>query len=119
MKLSDFFDVMGPFLAGNVELDDAFARLGPPVDRSRLGIYGRFCRIHREGILDTLFPLVKKVVGDDVWQSLSWKFFAENPTRDWELNSNAEGFADFLSRQSLPPWLSELADVEWFDWATF
>ncbi|MEW5853086.1 MAG: putative DNA-binding domain-containing protein [Myxococcota bacterium] len=124
MKLREFYDVMGPYLAGQRTLEETARALGDDINVARLGIYGRFCQLHREGILDTLFPLTRAAAGNALWEELGRAFFQAHPTRDWELNANAERFPEFLaSRRERDPritaWLPDLADLEWWEWASY
>ena len=129
MKLADFFACLGPYLEGQATHEETAAALygGDPAranDAQRLAIYGRFCRIHRFEVVDPLFAHTRAAVvalrGLPEWERLVGEFFRASPMHHVELSENGEGLPAFLSESpaasGLPPWIAELADLEWWEW---
>jgi hypothetical protein len=119
MTLDGFFSVIAPYLAGRADLARTAAALGD-VDARRLAIYGRFCAIHRHEILEKIYLHCRDVLGAR-WEEVVAAYFAAHPARDWELNANAEPFVEFARARiaDAPPWLGDLADLEWWEWAVW
>ncbi len=133
MKLADFYARIAPFLLGEVDHKAAMSALWgrkPPMpDAARLRIYGRFCQNHRCETVDGVFENCRKLVqarhGEDQWLALTEDYFRAHPAHHFELTRNGEYFADFLKNRvaeqargttPLPPFLAELADLEWWEW---
>ena len=129
MKLADFFARLGPYLEGQESHEQAAATLygGDPAretDAQRLAIYGRFCRLHRFEVVDPLFSHARAAViglrGLPEWERLVDEFFRAAPMHHVELSENGEGLPLFLAEHpaaaGLPPWIAELADLEWWEW---
>jgi hypothetical protein len=61
--------------------------------------------------------------GAAAWTELTEAYFRAHPMHHFELNRNAEYFADFLAAETeaddQPPFLAALADLEWWDWLVF
>ena len=128
MSLADFFAAISPFLLGRRGHSET-ARLlygDPPTDEAsarRLAIYGRFCRNHRFEVVDSVYPHTRQAVvgggGEAAWARLVEDYFVAHPMWHVELNANGRAFAPFLAevapRAGLPPWLPELADLEWWE----
>lgn len=128
MRLSQQLAAFAALLEGRA--DDAATRMelfgaqaeGP--DARRLAIYARFCRTHRAEALEGVFVAVKKYVeatqGPDGWRALFEAYFRAHPMHHVEINENGVHFAAYLAtRGDLPPWLSAVAEVEWWDWMAF
>ncbi len=132
MKLQDFFATVGPFLHGRASHADTVRTLyGAPqgraeVDARRLAIYGRFARLHRFEVADSIYPHLRRAVlahgGEAAWERLVEAHFQRHPMRHFELNTNAVHLPEFLQgyvqEEGLPAWLPELADFEWWEWRT-
>lgn len=131
MKLERFFAVIGPLLHGQAGLEETIERLygeaarGPHArDAQRLGLYARFCRIHRFEVIESVYPHCRQVVtdqaGEAAWQELVEAYFRAHPMRSFVLNENGAHWPAFLSSHAagLPPFLPELADLEWWEWQT-
>ena len=128
MKLSEFYDRIAPFLLGELAHDQVVPALWgsapPQPDAARLRLYGRFCQTHRAEALDGLFTACRRVVvghaGEAAWTALIEAYFHAHPMHHFELNRNAEHFADFLAADSASaarwPFLAALADLEWWEW---
>ena len=131
MKLSDFYDRIAPFLLGEIEHDAVVPALWgtapPPPDAARLQIYGRFCQTHRLETVDGIFTACRRVVVDRLgaaaWTALIEEYFRAHPMHHFELNRNAEHFAEFLATEPAaprpagwPPFLAALAELEWWEW---
>ncbi len=130
MKMTEFYDRIAPFLLGEITHDAVVPALwgsNPPVpDAARLAIYGRFCQAHRAETLDGIFTTCRRVVvahgGEAAWTALIEAYFCAHPMHHFELNRNAEHFADFLAADAdagWPPFLVALADVEWWEWQVY
>jgi hypothetical protein len=130
MKLSAFYRAIGPFLRGQATHEDAVRDLYQPEarrtrDAARLAIYGRFCRLHRFEVLDSVFPYGKQAVGalrgEEAWEDLVERYFRAHPMKSFELNENGACFPEFLAgdlKAMWPAWLPELLDFEWWEWQT-
>lgn len=128
MKLHDFFAAIGPYLLGHASHAETVRALPGcgEVDAQRLAIYGRFARLHRFEVLDSLFPHLRRAIlargGREAWARLVETYFAHHPMRHFELNANGEHLPEFLQGHAetlgLPPWMPELADLEWWEWRT-
>lgn len=128
MKLDDFFATITPFLQGRAAHAQVAAALYPEdpsgPDAQRLAIYGRFCQGHRLAALDKVFALTQRVVkarqGEAGWLRLCAGYYDAHPMRSWELNENGQHLPAYLqaAELGLPPWLWELADLEWWEWQT-
>jgi hypothetical protein len=124
MKLDAFFEQLAPLLEGRVGLPTvAPALYGPDwrasTDAKRLGIYAEFCAQHRLDALSHVFTDTARALGAEAWSQTVHAYFAAHPMHHVELNENGASLSAFLSSQdSLPPWLYELADFEWWEWQT-
>jgi hypothetical protein len=131
-SLQPFFDILGPFLLGQASHPETVERLYGDAargrarrDAERLAIYGRFCRIHRKQAL-SLFEATRAAIvaaaGEPAWDAWVERYFVAHPMHHFELNHNAEGFPAFLAEAiaagepALPPFVAELADLEWCEW---
>jgi hypothetical protein len=130
MKLQEFFATVAPFLEGHVEHAEAVRALyGSPSgahekDAKRLEIYGRFCRVHRFEVVESIYPHCRREMverlGAAGWAELVEEYFRRHPMQHPEMNANASEFPAFLTayraEAPLPEWLPELADLEWWEW---
>jgi hypothetical protein len=120
MSLARFFEEIAPVMLGTVPAAERASALA--VDPNRLAIYQRFCRTHRFEAIEGLFPHCQAVVAPSAWPGLVEDYFQRHPMWHVELNANAAQWPEFLAAEaaarSLPSWLSELADFEWWEWQT-
>lgn len=131
MKLAEFFTAVGPFLEGRVDEDTAARALyGDAADgaeaarRARLALYGRFCRLHRHSVLESVYQqthaTVLRLGGVAGWDALVEDYFRAHPMRHFELNANGVGLPGFLGDyardRGWPEYVAEQADLEWWWW---
>lgn len=131
MRLAEFFQTIGPLLSGQAGLEQTSARLygdgalGPRrTDAERLGIYERFCRLHRFEAVDGVYAhcrgAVRRLLGEGAWAEIVEAYYRAHPMKSFELNANGAALPAFLQaeagRLGLPPFLPELADFEWWEW---
>lgn len=124
--LKHFFDSMGAYFArpGAQSLEALYAE-HPDWDapRGRVAVYGDFVRGHVRGVLEKVFPLVRKAVGAEKWDALVEGYTLTRPARHHELNHLAEGFPAFVADAAAPRGLAAfvpaLARFEWTDFAVF
>ncbi len=85
-------------------------------DPRRINVYRNNFRITLRDTLGSLYPVVRKLVGDAFFHQCASDFVRRNPSRSGDLNDYGETFADFLSdyeaAQSLP-YLDDVARLEW------
>lgn len=114
-SLASFFAALAPALEGTAKTGPAAKALG--VDPLRLGMYGQMCAVHRESLLDSMYPNTRIALGARRWDPLVAAFHRRFPPRHFELNANAEPFALLLKETpGVAPWIVELADLEWQEW---
>jgi hypothetical protein len=132
MNLTAFFAEIGPYLLGQRSHDETARRLYGDGDGAagreaeRLSIYGRFCGIHRREILESVYPYSHEATtalrGEAGWLSIVERYYVAHPMHHFEFNQNGIHFAQFVptlvASGELPPFLSELADFEWWEWLT-
>lgn len=126
MRLAELFAAIAPFLEGREEHAAAARALyGERVtrDSERLAIYGRFCRRHRFNAVDYVFADTRASViaarGEASWETLVERYFRAHRMHHVELNENGGALPAFLAAdESLPGWVAELADLEWWEWRT-
>jgi uncharacterized protein len=108
---------MHRLLRGEIDARAAAERLGAPVER--LEVYAGFVRRHVRSVVTKDYPILSEVLAPEVWARLLDRFFAEHPSRHYELNANAGPFRELLSQEaSLPDGEVgeahvELAELEW------
>lgn len=133
MSLAGFFQQIGPFLEGRQGHQETAAALygSPPApgferDARRLRIYGRFCRVHRFEVIESVWTetraQLERLLGAAAWESLVEEHFRAHPMHHVELTANGDGWVDLLSARAaqglLPGWVAELADLEWTEFRT-
>jgi hypothetical protein len=133
VRLAEFFAAVGPFLEGRVDEDTAARALygdaaagseAARARRARLALYGRFCRLHRHSVLESVYEqthaTVLRLGGEAGWDALVEDYFRAHPMRHFELNANGAGLPGFLGDyargRGWPEYLAELADLEWWWW---
>lgn len=131
MRLAEFYNHIGPYLLGQRDHDEVVRRLygqdsERKTDAERLVIYQKFCRLHRQESLESVFVYCRDaVVGKDgaaAWDALVESYFVAHPMHHFELNQNGIHFPAFVAELGaageLPAFLGELADLEWWEWVT-
>ena len=133
MKLDAFFGAIAPYLEGRRGHAETVAALygeaaatTHALDAERLAIYERFCRLHRfeaVGLFAETRAAIVAAAGEPAWQRLVEDFFLAHPMHHFELNENAAALPAWLAGPAgagrlaplapLPPWITELADLEW------
>lgn len=131
MNLDEFYARIAPMLLGKQTHAATVAALYEPEaragqDAERLRIYQRFCRTHRFEAVDSIYVQTRAWIlrhaGEAVWEELVEAYFTAHPMHHFELNQNGEHLPAFLGGElpdaigSLPPFLAELADLEWWEW---
>lgn len=131
MNLDEFYTRIAPMLLGKETHAATVAALYEPGarggrDAERLRIYQRFCRTHRFEAVDYVYTQTRAFIvrhaGEAVWEELVGAYFTAHPMHHFELNQNGEHLPGFLnevcteSEGSLPSFLAELADLEWWEW---
>jgi hypothetical protein len=76
--------------------------------------------VHRttvqSGLIDVLaaaFPVTRRVIGSRTFAGLARRFIAASPPRAAYLSAYGDGFADFVAREDLLPYLADVARLEW------
>lgn len=132
LRLDAVLAAIAPYLEGRADhasvvgalWGEAAAAGGPAaVDAERLAIYARFCRLHRLEAL-TVFRHTRAAVeatgGEAGWEALMAGYFEAHPMQRFEINDNGAALPSWLASApaaaALPPWLWELADLEWWSW---
>lgn len=123
MKLATLSSAMNRLTDG--ETDEAAKALYGDVSSlsaRRLAVYARSLRHQRFESVDHVFAhtrmAVRGYLGEAGWSDLVEAYFRAHPARHFEINSNGAELPLFLSAASalLPPWIAELADLEWWAW---
>jgi hypothetical protein len=87
-----------------------------PQARRRLAIYRANIAANATGALAAIFPIVRKLVGEEFFAGLAQAYCAAYPSASGDLNELGEHLADFLPAfapaQSLP-YLPDVARLEW------
>ena len=116
------FEALKPFLLGKTTTEETVAQLGD-TDARRLALYRRFVQNHEQDVLEKIFPLALASTPPEQWQALQQGYFAAHPLFHYEFNANGVHFPEYLrgvakeGELELPPWLPELADLEFADLA--
>lgn len=118
MKLERFYGAVGPVYLGHTAPEVVAGRLG--INPGRFALYARFCEIHRSEVLAGIYQLTPTAFSAKRYVEISRAYFQAHPTVHWDLNQNAEAFPAFLAQHpGVPPWVPELADLEWWQFRTF
>lgn len=82
----------------------------------RLQIYQQNIYAGLNKALTSLYPAIKKIVGEDFFNAATYHYIQQHPSTVINLNQFGENFSAFIAKlapaQSLP-YLSELAQLEW------
>jgi uncharacterized protein (UPF0276 family) len=85
-------------------------------DPARLGIYrGNLTSAWRRALASS-YPVLRRLQGEEGFDALARAYGRAQPARDPDLNRFGAGLAAFLdtcSDEAAPPWLPELARLEW------
>lgn len=88
------------------------------VDDHRMGVYREIVFNNLVSTVTSCFPVCKKILGDDVWQSLCRTFFANHQSKTPIFREIPQAFLDFLNTQTeLPDYMTALAHYEWVELA--
>ncbi len=123
MKLSESVGVMHRLLRGSLEPARAAELLEASTDR--LTAYRGFVRNHVRLYLEKNYVVLHQILQPDVWEVLFERSFHRCPSREYELNANAEGFLEVLSEAiaegdlGLSQFHHELAQLEWLEWVVY
>jgi hypothetical protein len=88
-----------------------------PQARQRLAIYRANIAANATGALAAIYPIVRKLVGEEFFAGLAHAYCNAHPSVSGDLNELGEHLADFLPAfapaQALP-YLPDVARLEWF-----
>lgn len=90
------------------------------VEPRRMAMYRELFFNNIDGFLASNFPVLRKLLNDDQWQSLAQDFFAEHRCQTPHFSEIAEEFLTYLQHRDKPsdhPFLLELAHYEWVEMA--
>jgi len=100
------------------------ANCPPPadVDARRMRVYGELVRNAVESFVGSSFPVLKVVLGAELWRTLVGRFLATHACRTPYFLRVAEEFLEFLQGAeaaclALPAFAAELAHYEWVELA--
>jgi hypothetical protein len=83
-----------------------------PADR--VEIYADMCRTRLVDILHEDFPRTRALLGDAAFVALAERYLARHPSTHPSVRYVGARFADFVAGQAAgPPWLADLARLEW------
>jgi len=77
----------------------------------RLNIYRNNILGNFESILNSIFPITKKILGAEKFEELSQKYYRKFPSKSGDLNEYGKDFPEFLKNQE-PLYLKDLAQLE-------
>jgi hypothetical protein len=122
--LRGFFDSMEAYLTGPADLEALYAaHPGWDAARSRVAVYGDFARRTVRDVMERLYPMTLKLLGEETSASLLEAYRATRPARSFEINRLGEGFPSFLADEAgargLPAWVPALARFEWVDFLVY
>ncbi len=104
---------------------DDYADYGDLSNLSKSGVtlYARLLRENTENLLDSIFPVCRQLVSEQLWSEIIEGYLRQCPPESFHLNAAAQNFPGFLQaydngRLSTSfPFFSELADFEWIELA--
>jgi hypothetical protein len=122
--LQTFFEAMRPFLLGESTAEDVVAACGEsPSGLERLRLYRRLVDDDYTAVLDKLYVMTRESVSARTWSALRADYLRDHTPTGWEMNRLGEQLPSWLAARgpdpAVPPWLPELADYEWLEFATF
>lgn len=83
---------------------------------SRLNVYRNNVFGNFTSVLESVYEVIQKLVGEDYFESLAEKYVKKYPSKSGNLDSYGEYFADFLKQRKAQhklPYLSDVANLEW------
>ncbi len=98
-------DAMLPLLAGD-----------PARNRELLGIYRGNAVANAKAALSLAYPVCRLITGEDYFDALVRRYWAQTPSAGGDLNRYGATFADFLDDfepARVLPYLSDVARLEW------
>lgn len=119
--LGAYFAAMGAMLVGRTSAVDVETACGPsPSGTARLQYYRTLVSNDWTGLLDAVFAYARRQVEPAAWTRLCHGYLDAHPPAHWELNRLGAGLPAWIAGRleagdGLPPWLAELADVEWLE----
>lgn len=90
----------------------------PPEGVSERGmvVYSEIVFNNIESSVAACFPVLKKVLGEEVWLKLVRDFFIHQPCNTPIFREIPEAFLDYINRANdLPPYVQDLAHYEWVE----
>jgi len=102
-------------------LRDPVANPAPTgIEPRRMAIYRDLFFNNIAGLLAGNFPVIRRTLGEEAWNGLVRRFYANHRSRTPLFPELAREFIRFLEEQAGaddPPWLLELAHYEWIELA--
>jgi hypothetical protein len=108
--------------AADPALLDAVCDTPPLAARDRLGIYAGMYVARLVEALEEDFPRVAAVLGAEPFAALARRYLARYPSEHPSIRHVGRAFADFAAANpadASPPWLGDLARLEWTRLAVF
>ena len=116
--MSDFRDIQQAFTAHIKSPQDNAFDYG--IEDRRMKIYRELFFNNIMGFLDSGFPVLKSILGDEEWQTLGRAFFSQHHCRSPLFVDISKEFVEFLANEyelqsTEPPFMAELAHYEWVE----
>ncbi len=98
-------------------LRDASNPPPPGIDPRRMAVYRELFRNTIESLLSSNFPVIRKTLDDDEWNTMIDAFHREHRSTTPLFTEVAQEFIGWLAdnEERHPPWLPELAHYEWME----
>lgn len=98
-------------------LRDASNPPPPGIEPRRMAVYRELFRNTIESLLASNFPVIRKTLGDDEWNTVVDAFHREHRSTTPLFTEIAQEFIGWLADNHArhPPWLPELAHYEWME----
>jgi hypothetical protein len=111
VRLTDAGAAADPAAAALLALVSGRGALGPA---QRLDIYADMYRTRLVDVLREDFPRVRAILGDEEFQALACRYLARHPSTHPSVRYVGRRFEAFLADEAaLPPFLADLARLEW------
>lgn len=121
MRLSEYQALWDEVLLGTADPEIAAEKLG--VVPERLALYRKFVRQHCRGVLEKMYPRIRKLQPEGQWAQWVEEYYQAYPPGHYELNQLTARFPDFLKaridRGEVPDYLEDLARYEWEEFAAY
>lgn len=112
LKIQDQFQAY--LLNENPEIESAIVSTEKVSIETRLMIYGNAYRLRLLEVLESSFPVLKKLMGDEDFYQLGHEYIDSYPSTYRSIRWFGDELAAFLQENySDQPWFAELAAVEW------